>query len=139
MQPVERHFLARQRRGVEPDHVAIDRRLDGGSPGDHPFQGDPPQPAGALREVAGDVDRKRGIEILHRRQREIAVVAVAVIAGEAGEATRKVLFRQPSLQFVGRDDVDVGSPDISQRRAQEVGVISRWRFGWNRPACAGRT
>ena len=58
--------------------------------GDHRLQRDPPQPAGPLGEIAGDIDRQRCVKLAHHRQREVAVVAVAVVEGEAGEAARKI-------------------------------------------------
>ena len=86
-----------------------------------------------------DIDGERRGELAHHRQREIAVVAIAVVEGEAGKAAREVALAHPAVHLVERDDVDVEAADVCERRAQESGVISRCRFGWNASARAGRT
>ena len=59
-------------------------------------------------------------ELAHHRQREVAVVAIAVVEGEAGEAAREVALAHPPVHLVERDDVDVELADMVERRAQEV-------------------
>ena len=119
VQPVERGLLGRRRRGIEAGHRAADRGFDRGGLGDHPLQRDPPQPAGAFGEIAGDIDGEGCVEFAHHRQREVAVVAIAVVEGEAGEAPREIALRQPLMRLVHGDDVDVERAQMRQHRAQE--------------------
>ena len=72
-------------------------------------------------EIARHVDGEGRRELAHHRQREIAVVAIAVVEGEAGEAAREVALAHPPVHFVEGDDVDVEAADVLERRAQEVG------------------
>ena len=76
------------RRVAAPPIASFDR----GGLGDHHLQRDPPQPAGAFGEIAGDIDGEGRVKFAHHRQREIAVVAIAVVEGEAGEAPREIAF-----------------------------------------------
>ena len=100
--------------------------------GDHPLQRDPPQPARAFGEFAGDIDRERRVEFAHHRQREIAIVAIAVVEGEAGEAPREIALGQPPLRFVqGDDDRCPARADAPASRAGIPASTSRWRLGWN--------
>ncbi|MGY4545527.1 hypothetical protein ACVMDO_000956 [Bradyrhizobium sp. USDA 4513] len=87
---------------------------------DHPLQRDPPQSAAALGEIARDIDRERGAELAHHRQREIAVVAIAVVEGKAGEAPREIPFGETAMRLVDADHVDVERAQMRQHRAQEV-------------------
>ena len=98
---------------------AADRGFDRGGLGDHPLQRDPPQPAGAFGEIAGDIDGEGRVKFAHHRQREIAVVAIAVVEGEAGEAPREIAFGQPLMHLVHGDDIDVERAQMRQHRAQE--------------------
>ena len=90
------------------DALAIDR-----------LQRDPPQPPGAFGEIAGDIDGERRVKFAHHRQREIAVVAIAVVEGETGETPREIAFGKPLMHFVHGDDVDVERAQMRQHRAQE--------------------
>ena len=93
--------------------------FDRGGLVDHPLQRDPPQPAGAFGEIAGDIDGERRVEFAHHRQREIAVVAIAVVEGEAGEAPREIALGEPLMHLVHGDDVDVEGAKMRQHRAQK--------------------
>ena len=120
VQAVERGLLGRRRGGIETDRRAADHGFDHLGPGDHHFQRDPPQPAAAFGEIAGDIDRQGCVEFAHHRQREIPVVAIAVVEGEAGETPREPAFDQSLVQFVHGHDVDVVRAQIRQHRAQEL-------------------
>ena len=81
----------------------------------------------------------KGASILaHHRQREIAVVAIAVVEGEAGKAPREVALAQPLVHFVQGDDVDVEAANMRQRRAQELGRDLEMTVGL-KPAIAAGT
>jgi hypothetical protein len=49
---------------------------------------------------------------------EIAVVAIAVVEGEAGEAPREIAMGEPRMRLVHGDDIDVERA-VRQHRAQE--------------------
>ena len=66
-----------------------------------------------------DVDGHGGVKLPHHRQREIPVVAIAVVEREAGEAPRKIAIDQPLMHLVHGDDVDVVRPKMRQHHAQE--------------------
>ena len=119
VQPLERVLLGGNRRGIETGCRAADPGFDRGRPGDHPFQRRPPQPAGALGEIAGDVDGHGCVKLPHDRQREIPVVAIAIVEGEAGEAPRKIAIDQPLMHLVHGHDVDPMRPKMRQHHAQE--------------------
>ena len=75
--------------------------------------------AGAFGEIAGDIDRERCVKFPHHRQREIPVVAIAVVEGEAGKTPREVALGQPPMHFVHGDDVDAARAQMGKHRAQE--------------------
>ena len=79
VQPVERLLLGGYRGGIEAGRHVADPGLDRGRLGDDPLQRRPPQPPGALGEIAGDVDGKRRVKLPHHGQREIPVVAIAIV------------------------------------------------------------
>ena len=119
VQPVERLLLGSYRGNIEAGRHVADRGVDRGRLGDDPLQRRPPQPSGALGEIAGDVDGKGCVKFPHHRQREIPVVAIAVVEGEAGEAPRKVAIDQPPMHLVHGDNVDPVRPQMRQHQAQE--------------------
>ncbi len=121
VQPVERGPLGGRRAGIEADARAADFDLDRRRLGDHHLQRDPPQPAGAFGEIAGDVDGGGCVEFTQDRQREIAIVAIAVVEREAGEASRKVAFDQTLMHLVHGDNIDSLRPKMRQHGAQEPG------------------
>ena len=51
----------------------------------------------------------------------VAVVAIAVVEGEAGEAAREVALNHPAMRFIHRYDIDVERADMRQHLAQEIG------------------
>ncbi len=106
---------------IDLDGCAIAHNLDGLGAGDDTLQRHPPQPACPLGEVAGGIDRERSAMRAHHRQRMVAVVAIAVVEGEAGKAPREIAFAHPAMRFVQRDDVDVERADMCQHLAQEFG------------------
>jgi len=106
VQPVERGLLIGRRSGIEAGRSTSDRDVDRGRPGDHHLERDPPQPAGPLREIAGDIDRGRCVKFPHHRQRKIPVIAIAIVEGEAGKASREITVDQPLMELVHGDDVD---------------------------------
>ena len=125
VQAVERSLLGGRRRGIEAGRNAADLDLDRGGPGDRPLQRDPPQPADALGEIAGDIDGEGRVKFAHHRQREIPVVAIAVVEGEAGKAPRKVALGQPPMHLVHGDDVDVGARRCASIARRNSGSTSR--------------
>jgi hypothetical protein len=72
-----------------------------------------------LRKVAGDIDSKRCVKFAHDRQREIAVVAIAVVEGESGKAPREVALAHPAMQLVHTNDVDIARTEVDKDRTQE--------------------
>jgi hypothetical protein len=86
VQPVERGLFGGGRCGVEADRRATDLGVDRIGPGDNHLERNPPQPATAFGEIAGDIGGKRRIEFPHQRQGVIAVVAIAIVERERGEA-----------------------------------------------------
>ncbi len=120
VQAFERGLLGRRRGRVETDRGAADRRFDRIGLRDHHLQRDPPQPAGALGEIAGDIDGQGCVKFSHHRQREIPVVAIAVVEGEAGERPREVALHHSLVQRVDGDDVDAARAKVRQHRAQEL-------------------
>ena len=64
--------------------------LDGRGLRDRPLQRDPPQPAGAFGEIAGDVTREGRGKFAHHRQRMVAVVAIAVVEGESRRSGARI-------------------------------------------------
>ena len=62
------------------------------------------------------------VEFAHHRQRKFAIVAIAVVEGEGGEAAREMALHQPPMQFVHADNVDIARAQMAQRGAQESGV-----------------
>ncbi len=127
VQPVERGLLGggrRDYRGGSGSRRSVD--LDCGGAGDRPLQRHPPQPAGAFGEIAGDIDGEWGVELAQDGQRVVAVVAIAVVEREAGEAPREVAVGQPPMHFVDGNDVDADvCAGASAWRAGNPGSISR--------------
>ena len=121
MQPIERGLFRRRSVGIDTGGRAADLDFDRMGPGDHRLERDPPQPAGPFGEIAGDVDGKRCVEFTQHRQREIPVVAIAVVERETGEPPRKVAFDQPPMHLVHGNDVDALRPKVRQRGAQKLG------------------
>ena len=99
--------------------------LDRGGLGDHPLQRDPPQPAGAFGKIARDIDGHGSVEFAHHGQREIAVVAIAVVERETGEAPREVARLQPLMHLVHGDDVDVEARRCASVARRKSGSTSR--------------
>lgn len=95
--------------------------FDGLGAGDGALQRLPPQPAGAFGEIAGDIDRERRVVFAHHGECVVAVVAIAVVEGEAGEAAREVALNHPAMRFIHRYDIDVERADMRQHLAQEIG------------------
>jgi hypothetical protein len=119
MHAVEGRLLGGRCRGVELDLGAADRHFDRSGLGDRPLQRDPPQPSGAFGEIARHIDGERRAKFAHHRQGVIAVVAIAVIEGEAGEAPREIARLEPLMHLVHGDDVDVERAKVCQHRPQE--------------------
>ena len=84
-----------------------------------PLERDPPQPAGAFGEIARDIDGEGRVKFTHHRQGEIAVVAIAVVEGEAGEAPREIALGESLMHLVHGDDIDIEGAKMRQHRAQE--------------------
>ena len=51
----------------------------------------------------------------------VAVVAIAVVEGEAGETAGEIALDQPLMHLVHGDDVDAARAQMAEHRAQEVG------------------
>ena len=107
------------------------------APGDHHLQCDPPQPADAFGKIAGDIHREGRVEFPHHRQREIPVVAIAVVEGETGEPPRKITLDQPPMHLIHGDDVDIVRTQMRQHRAQEFRRNFKMTVGLER-GVAGR-
>ncbi len=101
------------------------------------LQRNPPQPPGACGEIAGDVNGERRVKFPHHGKRVIAVVAVAVVEGETGEAPREIAFGKPLMHFVHGDDVDVERAQMRQHRAQEFRLDLEMMVGLKLGAAAG--
>jgi hypothetical protein len=93
---------------------------------------DPPQPAGAFGEIARDVDGEGRVIFTHHRQGEIAVVAIAVVEGEAGEAPREFARLESLMHLVHGDDVDVEVAKMRQHRPQEFRLDLEMMIGLKR-------
>ena len=61
---------------------------------------------GAFGEIADDIDGQGCVKFPHHRQREIPVVAIPIVEGEAGKTPREVVFDHSPMQFVDGDDID---------------------------------
>lgn len=115
----ERFLLSFDRAGVETDGGVADRAVDPVGGGDDPFERDPPQATGPACEIIGDIDGERRVIVSHGRQREVAVIAIAVVEGEAREPSREVALGQPAMHFVRGHDVDSARSDMGQDHAQK--------------------
>ncbi len=135
--PVEGGLLGCRCRSIQADGRAADRRLDRGRLGNCLRERDPPQPAGAFGEIAGDVDGEGRVKFAHHRQCEIAVVAIAVIEGETGEAPREIAFGKPLMDLVHSDDVDIKRAKMLQHRAQEFRLDLEMMIGLKFGVAAG--
>jgi hypothetical protein len=113
--------------------------IDRGGLGDHRLQRDPPQPTHSLGEVAGDIDRERRVEFPHHRQRKVAIVAIAVVEGEAGKAPREITLDQPGMHLVHSDDVDIKAANMLQHRAQKFRFDLEMAIGLEFDVAAGGT
>src|SRR3569833_590866 len=121
MQAPEGRVFRGTGRRVEPRRHAADLDFDvRRGVGDHLLQGDPPQSAPTFGKIGGDEDRERRLEFAHDGQCEIAVVAVTVIKGEAGETAREVALAQSLVQLIESDALDVVGAQMRQHFAQEV-------------------
>ena len=94
--------------------------LRGGFLGDDALQRHPPKPSGPFGEIACDINGKWRLVLAHHRQRMVAVVAIAVIEGETGEAPDEIALEHPAMGFVHGYDVDAKGAHMRQHLAQEV-------------------
>ncbi len=56
----------------------------------------------------------------HHRQRMVAVIAIAVVEGEAGEPAREITLAHPAVRLVHGDDIDIERAHMRQHLAQEL-------------------
>ena len=84
-----------------------------------------------------DVDGEGRVKFAHHRQGEIAVVAIAVVEGEAGEAPRELARLQALMHLVQGDDVDVEVAKMRQHRPQELRLDLEMMIGLKLAVAAG--
>ena len=85
VQTIEGGLLGRRGGSIETSRSVADRDFDRTRLRDHRLQRDPPQPARAFGEIADHMHGQRCVKFAHHRQREIPVVAITVVEGEAGK------------------------------------------------------
>ena len=137
IQAVESDLLGRRCAGIQMCRRTADRGFDRRSRGDHLLQRNPPQPPGAFGEIAGDIDGERSVELAHHRQREIPVVAIAVVEGKAGKSPCEIAFGQPLMSLVQGNEVDVERAKMGHHGAQEVRFDFQMPIGLEFAVAAG--
>ena len=75
------------------------------------------RPVPSAKSLATNQVEQRG-KFAQHRQREISVVAIAVVESECGEAAyANIQLSQPVMNFVQGDDIDVVRLEMVQHRA----------------------
>ena len=100
--------------------LAVHDQREPADPRDGRFKREPPQFAGAVGKAGRDVDRERRLVFPQDRHRVTGVVAIAVVEREAYEAAAEILFLQPAMRLVERDNVDVRAAQFADHVFEEL-------------------